>query len=53
MRRFLFLAGILFLGACVGTGETNDSLKKAVIYYDPNEVPWGILKSLLFKVESS
>lgn len=44
MRRFLFLAGILFLGACVGTGETNDSLKKAVIYYDPNEVPWGILK---------
>lgn len=44
MRRFLFLAGILFFGACAGSGESNDSLKKAVIYYDPNEVPWGILK---------
>lgn len=43
MRRFLFLTGILFC-ACVGSGESNDSLKKAVIYYDPNEVPWGILK---------
>lgn len=44
MRRFLFLAGILFFGACAGSGESNDSLKKAVIYYDLNEVPWGILK---------
>lgn len=43
MRRFLFLTGILFC-ACVGSGESNDLLKKAVIYYDPNEVPWGILK---------
>ena len=40
MRRLLFLTVII----CSACTESNNPLKKATIYYNPNQTPWGILK---------
>ena len=40
MRRLLFLT-VIICSACM---ESNNPLKKATIYYNPNQTPWGILK---------